>query len=144
MYKAFLKMTVGLLLHYSDSIWQGVLSNLKQLLPLKSQVLSWYRSHPQIARDLRQPSITFHLQGRKRALGLCNTPIRQGVLVPSAIGSGGNNSLWAPSPVPASSLSCQTGYQTGIPATTQLHLRLACWQRERGVFSYLWMVSFFF
>lgn len=140
----FWVMTVGLSLHYSDSIWQGILSHLKRLLPLKSQVLSLRRSHPQIAGDLRQPRVTFHLQGRKRALGLSDTPILQGVLVPSAGGSGGNNSLWAPSSVPASSLSCQTGYQTGIPATTQLHFRLACWQRERGVFSYLWMVSFFF
>lgn len=81
--------------------------------------------------------------GGKRALGLGDTPILQGVLVPSAGGSGGNTSLWAPSSVPASSLSCQTGYQTGIPASNRLHLRLTCWQREReGVFCYLWVVVF--
>lgn len=140
---SFWVMTVGLSLHYSDSIWQGILSHLKRLLPLKSQVLSSRRSHPQIAGDLRQPYVTFHLQGRKQALRLGDNPILQGVLVPSAGGSSGNTSLWALSSVPASSLSCQTGYQTGIPASTQLHLRLTCWQKERAVFSYLWMVLFF-
>lgn len=139
----FWVMTVGLSLHYSDSIWQGILSHLKRLLPLKSQVLSSRRSHPQIAGDLRQPYVTFHLRGRKQALRLGDNPILQGVLVPSAGGSSGNTSLWAPSSVPASSLSCQTGYQTGIPASTRLHLRLTCWQKERAVFSYLWMVLFF-
>lgn len=93
-------------------------------------------------RDLRQPRTAFHLMGKKPVLALNNTPILQGVLVPSARGSSGNTSLWAPSSVPASSLSCQTGYQTGIPASTRLHLRLTCWQTERGVSSYLWMVFY--
>lgn len=138
----FCLMAVGLSLHYTDSIWQGILSHLKSLLPLNSQVFSPCRSHLQIAGDLRQPRFTFHLQGRKQVLQLGNAPVLQGVLVPSAWGSSGNTSLWVPSSVPASSLSCQTGYQTGIPASTRLHLRLTCWQREGGGFSYLWMVFF--
>lgn len=92
--------------------------------------------------DLRQPRTAFHLMGKKPVLGLCSSPILQGVLVPSARGPGGNTSLWAPSSVPASSLSCHTGYQTGIPASTRLRLRLTCWQTERGGSSYLWMVFY--
>lgn len=85
------------------------------------------------------PAAMFHLWGRKWALRLGDTPILQGVLVPSAGGSSGNTSLWAPSSVPVSSLSCQTGYQTEIPASIRLHLSLTCWQREGRVFSYLWI-----
>lgn len=51
-------MTVGLSLNYTDSTWQGILSHLKRPLPLKSQVCSSCCSHPQIARDLRQPRVT--------------------------------------------------------------------------------------
>lgn len=92
----------------------------------------------------RFETVPRYLRRRKQALGLGDTPILQGVLVPSAGESGGNTSLWAPSSVPASSLSCQTEYQTRIPASTRLHLRLTCWQRKRRELSYLWLVSFFY
>lgn len=39
-------MTVGLSLNYTDSIWQGILSHLKRLLPMKSQVCSSCCSTP--------------------------------------------------------------------------------------------------
>lgn len=61
----FWVMTVGLSLHYSDSIWQGVLSHLKRLFPLKSQVLSAHCSHPQIAGYLRQPRCYVSSVGEK-------------------------------------------------------------------------------
>lgn len=64
----FWVMTVGLSLHYSDSIWQAILSHLKRLLPLKSQVLLCV-AHPLIRRLLKiwdSPRVPFYLWGRKQ------------------------------------------------------------------------------
>lgn len=146
----FWVMTVGLSLNYTDSVWQGILSHLKRLLPLKSQVCSSSCSHPQIAGDLRQTRVTlfflffsfFVRQIKKQVRELGDAPILQGVLVPSAGGSGGNSSLRAPSSVPASSLSCQTG----IPPSTRLHLRrTGDGEREACslISGWLWFFPFF-
>ena len=124
----------------------SVLSHMKWLFPLKSQVLSPRRSDSQIATDLRQPCSRFIWRGEAARHGSgSNTPILQGALVPfvpSAGGRSGGNCSSVSSPVPASGLSCQTGYQTGIPASTRLRLTLTCWQRERDECSLFWKLSF--
>lgn len=122
----FQVVTVGLCLYYSDFIWQAVLSHLKRLLPLKSQVLCARRSHPKIARDLRQRHLRFicrgsgagsrwHSHPSRCSRSICQRVRREYLSLSSLLS-------------PSSSLSCQTGYQTGIPASIRLCLTLTCWQ----------------
>lgn len=135
-------MTVGLSLNYTDSIWQGILSHLKRLLPLKSQVCSSCCSHPQIARDFRQPRVMFFfgLHDRKQVLKLGDAPILQGVLASICWRLRRElvslSSFLSPGKQPFMSDRNPTKHSASLKTYRR--------RRKRGVFSYLSMLVILF